>query len=311
MLARSRILLGFAGALLLAGCASDGLEIRSLPPATPAADNAAAAANAAALAAAMTDETTNAAAKATANAAAPDVGKATVDTPPLFTPADAPSMRTYDPFERLNRFTYRFNARFDDAIFLPLANGYRRLPLSVQTATHNFFANLDEVKSVINYVLQFRLHYAVRTLGRFVVNSTIGIGGLIDVAKDIKMPRAQTGFSDTLATYGVHPGPYLVIPLLGPSTLRDGIGFAGDYGINWAVNLGDLYRGSYWKAAAIDVPWAVDARANVDFRYYATGSPFEYQQIRFLYVRKRLIEDSGLRRYSRPTPPPAGTEAGQ
>ncbi len=293
---------GFAAlvcALLLGGCASDGLEIRSLPAATPAADNAAAAENAAALAAAMADQAANAAPESAA------------DAPPLFTPADAPSMQTYDPLERLNRFTYRFNARFDSAVFLPVANGYRRLPLAVRTGIHNFFGNLEEVKSVINYVLQFRLRYGVRTLGRFVVNSTIGIGGLIDVAKDIRLPSAPTGFSATLATYGMHPGPYLVIPLLGPSTLRDGIGFVGDYGANWAVNLADLYRGPLWKSAAIDIPSAVDQRANVDFRYYATGSPFEYQQIRFLYVRKRLIEDAGLRRYSLPTRPPAGVEAGQ
>jgi phospholipid-binding lipoprotein MlaA len=91
----------------------------------------------------------------------------------------------------------------------------------------------------------------------------------------------------------MHPGPYLVIPLLGPSTLRDGLGFLGDYATSYEINIAKLYRG--------DVSWglgvanAVDQRSNVSFRYYATGSPFEYENIRFLYVRKRLIEDEGLR----------------
>ena len=89
------------------------------------------------------------------------------------------------------------------------------------------------------------------------------------------------------------PGPYLVIPLLGPSTLRDGFGFLGDYGTSYAVNIAQLYRGNVsWGLGVVD---AVDLRSNVGFRYYSTGSPFEYENIRFLYVRKRLIEDEGLR----------------
>jgi phospholipid-binding lipoprotein MlaA len=91
----------------------------------------------------------------------------------------------------------------------------------------------------------------------------------------------------------MHPGPYLVIPLLGPSTLRDGLGFLGDYATSYGVDVAKLYRGDLsWGLAVVN---AVDQRANVNFRYYATGSPFEYENIRFLYVRKRLIEDEGLR----------------
>jgi phospholipid-binding lipoprotein MlaA len=99
--------------------------------------------------------------------------------------------------------------------------------------------------------------------------------------------------SMTLATWGMHPGPYLVIPLLGPSTLRDGLGFLGDFGALYAIDIARLYRGDVsW---GLDVANGVDERSNVDFRYYSTGSPFEYENIRFLYVRKRLIEDQGLR----------------
>jgi ABC-type transporter lipoprotein component MlaA len=222
------------------------------------------------------------------------------DVEPLvpLTTADAPSMYTYDPWERLNRFTYRFNARFDEAIFLPVANGYRRVPSPIRSGIHNFFSNLSEVDSVVNYGLQARLVGGARSLGRFVINSTIGIGGLFDVATRLKLQNAPTGFSSTLSTWGLHPGPYLVMPILGPSTLRDGVGYVGDYGIYHGVNVADLYRG--YQSYALSTVNAVDIRANTDFRYYATGSPFEYEVIRFLYVRKRLIEDEALHGRGKP-----------
>jgi phospholipid-binding lipoprotein MlaA len=271
-------------AAVLGGCASQGISIRSLPAENPAADNAAAAESAAAFAAAVAGP---------AQSDTDDTARESKPAPPPLTPADAPSMASYDPFERLNRFTYRFNARFDEAIYLPAANVYRRIPKPIRTGTHNFFANLSEIDSTVNYALQWRLKLGVRSLGRFVINSTVGLGGLFDVAKKLKLPGAPTGASNTLAKWGVHPGPYLVIPLLGPSTLRDGFGFLADYGTTYAINIGGLYRG--WVSWGLGVSDAVDLRSNFSFRYYSTGSPFEYENVRFLYVRKRLIEDQGLR----------------
>jgi phospholipid-binding lipoprotein MlaA len=271
-------------AAALAGCASRSISIRSVPPEDPAADNAAAVESAAAFAAAA----------AVAAEGEPDQNAREANpAPPAITPADAPSMASYDPLERLNRFTYRFNARFDEAFFLPVSNAYRRLPSPIRSGVHNFFGNLSEVDSVINYALQWRLKLGARSLGRFVINSTLGVAGLVDVAAKFKLPGAPTGASTTLARWGVHPGPYLVIPLLGPSTLRDGFGFLADYGTSYAVDVAKLYRGnvSWWLGGTN----AVDQRANVGFRYYSTGSPFEYENVRFLYVRKRLIEDAGLR----------------
>jgi phospholipid-binding lipoprotein MlaA len=264
---------------LLDGCASQVLSIRTVPDQTPAADNAAAATNAAAFADAVAAESANSSAEAQ-------------NAPPLLTPADAPPMYTYDPWERLNRFTYRFNARFDEAIFLPVADTYRRAPRPIRAGIHNFFGNLAEIDSIVNYTLQWRLKYGWRSLTRLAVNSTLGIGGLFDVATKLKLPGTPTGFATTLAKWGMHPGPYLVIPLLGPSTLRDGVGFLADYGTEYGINVASLYRGEVsWGLGTVN---AIDQRANINFRYYAGGSPFEYETIRFLYVRRRLIEDQGL-----------------
>ncbi len=281
--------------VMLGGCASTSVRFRSLPAETPAADNAA--------------RIKKAQDTATQAATAKEPEKAAEPAPEPLTRSDAPPMQTYDPFERLNRATYRFNTRFDEAIFLPVANGYGRFPSPVRTGIHNFFSNLGEIDSTINYVLQGRFHRGVRSLGRFAVNTTLGIGGLFDVAGHIKLANPATGFGTTLAQWGMHPGPYLVIPLLGPSTLRDGVGLLGDYGTSYAINLADLYRGNQsWAAGVVN---AVDRRANVDFRYYSTGSPFEYDVIRFLYVRKVLIEDTALHKKEPVKKPDPTLPAGQ
>jgi phospholipid-binding lipoprotein MlaA len=285
--------------MMLGGCASQMVSIRTVPDQTPAADNAAAAASAAAFAEAVAAES--------ANQSSTEVQGQ--ETAPQLTPADAPPMYTYDPWERFNRFAYRFNARFDEAIFLPAANTYRRAPRPVRDGAHNFFGNIAEIDSVINYTLQWRLKYGLRSIERFVINSTIGIGGLIDVATKLKLPGTPTGFATTLAKWGMHPGPYLVIPLLGPSTLRDGVGFLADYGAEYGINIFGLYRGGLsWGLGTVNT---VDQRANIDFRYYSSGSPFEYETIRFLYVRKRLIEDAGLHPKDRPKQLPADAPAGK
>lgn len=274
------LMLAALTAVMLAGCATTGVEIHTLPPQTVAADNTAAIKNAQAL-------------KESAAVAAEQRAMSDVPLLPPITAADVPSMQTYDPWERINRFTYRFNARFDEAIFLPVANGYRRLPSPVQNGVHNFFGNLSEVSSMLNFALQGRLGHGARSLGRFAINSTIGIGGLFDVARKVHLPPAPTGFGVTLSNWGMRPGPYIVLPLLGPSTLRDSVGLLGDFGTAYVADVGGLYRTSD-NAWMLGVANSIDLRANIDFRYYSSGSAFEYETIRFLYVRKRLIEDAGL-----------------
>lgn len=257
---------------LLAGCATQSFSMRTLPDETPAADNARA--------------VQRAAAPAPQPAAAP------------VTAADAPPLTTYDPWERFNRFSYRFNARFDENILLPVADQYRRLPGFIRAGVHNFFSNLSEVPTVLNDALQLQARNGATNVGRFVINTTLGIGGLFDFATRLHLARSPTTFGNTLSRWGVHPGPFLVLPILGPSTLRESVGMLGDYGMSYGVNVADLYRGD--QAYALEVVDGVDTRANVGFRYYATGSPFEYEIIRFLYMRKTLLEDETLHPQGRP-----------
>jgi phospholipid-binding lipoprotein MlaA len=293
---RALILVAMAGVATV-GCASQNPWIRRLPAETPAADNAAAVKQAAEFAAAANGTFARA------------LGQDAPQTVTPLTPADAPSMYSYDPWERLNRYSYRFNALFDEAIFLPVANAYRRLPSPIRSGAHNFFDNLSEPKSIVNFALQLRPLLGLRGLGRFVINSTLGIGGLFDVAARFRLKSYLTGFSATLSIWGMHPGPYLVVPLLGPSTLRDGVGMLGDFAISYAINVADLYRGNKtWALGTLD---AVDLRANTNFRYYATASPFEYETIRFLYVHRELIEDEALHARAPPQARDPGTPAGR
>ena len=299
--------------LVLGGCATQAVSVRRLPSETPAADNAVAIKRAEEFIQAQQAATDSEVADASTNTdAAPSNALTASNAEPALvplTPAEAPSMYTYDPLERINRFTYRFNARFDEHVFLPVANGYRRVPGPIRAGVHNFFRNLSEVPSTVNYGLQWRFGNGARSLGRFVINSTIGIGGLFDVATKLKLSNEQTGFSATLSTWGVHPGPYLVIPLLGPSTFRDGFGFLADYAIEYAVNVANLYRGN--KTYPLGFVNAIDQRAAIDFRYYGSGSPFEYETIRFLYVHRDLIQDEALRARGRHKPQNPAAPAGK
>ena len=130
-----------------------------------------------------------------------------------------------DPWENMNRGTFAFNQKFDKYLLSPLAKGYRFiLPSEVRTGVRNFLNNLTEPWSSINAALQGDLKNTGNTLARFLINSTIGILGVFDVATEIGFEKQKEDFGQTMAVHGVGPGPYLVLPFLGPSTLRDAIG---------------------------------------------------------------------------------------
>jgi len=149
----------------------------------------------------------------------------------LLLAAMSPSARAADsdPFERVNRATYAFNDTFDKALLKPIATGYSNyMPTVAKTGIRNFFSNLGEVRVTFNDLLQFKFLQAASDLGRFAINSTVGIAGLIDVAAPaFNLEKNRQDFGKTLAYWGAEPGPYLVLPFFGPSTVRDafGVGF--------------------------------------------------------------------------------------
>lgn len=127
-----------------------------------------------------------------------------------------------DPFESFNRSVFRFNEKVDEAVLRPVATAYRdALPGPVRTGVNNFFANLGDVWNFANSVLQLRLQASADNFMRFNVNTLFGLGGLLDIATEAGIERHNEDFGQTLGRWGVDSGPYVVLPLLGPSTIRD------------------------------------------------------------------------------------------
>lgn len=143
----------------------------------------------------------------------------------------------HDPAQPINRGIFAFNRTVDDYALAPVARGYRKLPEAVQTGVHNFVANFGEPKVFINDLLQGNAQRSVNTLGRFVINSTAGIVGLIDVSGKLGIERHKADFGQTFGVWNLAPGPIVELPLLGTANLRDATGkmvgfvvdpFAGD-----------------------------------------------------------------------------------
>ena len=204
----------------------------------------------------------------------------------------------YDPWEPMNRRIYNFNAIFDNVIFLPVVQAYEFvLPTFVQKGITNFFNNLNEVTNLTNSLLQFKFVKAVNTFGRICINTTVGLGGLIDVATlNDGITREDEDFGQTLGFYGLGPGPYLVLPILGPSDLRDTTGLVVDT-VVYSLMIGELIDRSGLGSPEDDILnysltaiYAIDKRSNEPFRYYKTGSAFEYDLIRKLYLIKRQFQ---------------------
>ena len=126
-----------------------------------------------------------------------------------------------DPFEDINRVTFEFNETLDRNFLKPVAQTYSKTPKPIKKGITNFFNNLEEVETTVNQVLQGKPKLALNDLTRFVINSTIGLGGFIDVATKIGLTRHEEDFDQTLALWGVPSGPYIMLPALGPSSLRD------------------------------------------------------------------------------------------
>lgn len=200
-----------------------------------------------------------------------------------------------DPWEGFNRNIYRFNFYFDKYLFLPVVNGYEYIaPVFVQNRISGVFNNLGEIRNLTNSLFQMKGTESATTLGRFVTNSTLGLGGMFDPATKFGLKRHEEDFGKTLAHWGAASGPYLVLPIFGPSSLRDAEGLAVDSGITYAIYTAVDPFASTGNPLPIDagitVLDGIDSRHQLSFRYYESGYPFEYYMVRFFSHQRREIE---------------------
>ena len=154
----------------------------------------------------------------------------------------------------------------------------------------NFFRNLGEFRNGLNGALQARPAVLGTAAGRLVVNSTVGVLGLFDVATGLGLPEHREDFGQTLGRWGVPPGAYLVLPVLGPSDVRDAGGTAVDTAATGSIpGVQQVFDTVYFDPVVYGL-YAVDQRSQIPFRYYRSGSAFEYDLVRFLYTQKRKLD---------------------
>lgn len=200
-----------------------------------------------------------------------------------------------DPFEGFNRAVFNFNDGLDRALFKPVAKGYRAvMPDFAEQGVSNFFANLGEITNIINDVLQLKLDQAAHDSGRFLVNSTLGVAGFIDVADKMGLPRADgEDFGQTLGKWGIDSGPYLMLPFFGPSTLRDAPSRFADSYTNPVRYVEEVpVRNSLYAGNVVSVRaelLAAEDLANGGDRYLFVRDA--YLQRRAFLVNDGIIED--------------------
>jgi phospholipid-binding lipoprotein MlaA len=189
-----------------------------------------------------------------------------------------------DPFERFNRHVFAFNDGLDRAVLKPTAQAYSKLPEGVRDCVGNVFANLAEVPNAVNDLLQGKPASAVSDVCRFVINSTVGLAGCFDVATKIGLTRNQEDFGQTLGRWGAGPGAYLVLPLFGPSDVRDAFGKVADIftdPLDYLTPLSHRYVGTGVRI--------VDLRASVlDAEKIVEGAALDrYSFLRDAYLQRR------------------------
>jgi phospholipid-binding lipoprotein MlaA len=202
-----------------------------------------------------------------------------------------------DPWERLNRTTNNFNMKVDKAVLRPVARGYQKVtPQFVRTGVSNFVDNLGYPIVMVNDLLQARFKMFGRDTGRFLMNSTLGIGGLLDPATQAGLEKNENDFGLTFGRWGIPKGPYFVIPFLGPSDVRDGLGripaayFSPQNYVNdWRVEYG------IWVISLVDARYRLlPADATIDSAY----DPYLFMKNAYLQRRDFLLSQGT----NKPTP---------
>ena len=203
-----------------------------------------------------------------------------------------------DPLEGVNRGVYKFNDVADKVILKPVATAYKAIaPTPVRKGFNNFFNNLGSITTVLNDLLQLKFANAFTDAGRFIINTTFGLAGFIDVASMDNIPNRKEDFGQTLGYWGVGNGAYLVLPLLGPSTLRDATGFAVDSmttdPITYTHNIGEIRLHNQLRTAQL-----IDKRTELldagDLVDNASLDPYSFMRDAYLQRRASLVVDGAV-----------------
>ncbi|MDO9405129.1 MAG: VacJ family lipoprotein [Polaromonas sp.] len=241
----------------------------------------------------------------------PALGAAVVALALLQGCAIGPNVNPEDPFEPFNRTMYEFNDGLDRAILKPVATGYRNVtPQPVRNGVTNFFGNLGDVPSLFNNLLQGKGTAAADTLFRITTNTVFGVAGIFDVATDLGIERHKEDFGQTLGEWGLQSGPYLMLPLFGPSTVRDTGGMVVDSQLDVVAQTSDVPARNSMTALRL-----VNLRANL----LAAGDVLEqaaldkYSFTRDVYLQRRRSQIGNQvqkeERYDLPEASPAGAPA--
>lgn len=210
---------------------------------------------------------------------------------PLFLLGGCATTHPSDPLEPMNRAIYKFNDGVDTVLFRPLAEGYRAvIPEFVRNSISNFFSNINDILVALNNLLQGKFVDAYSDLGRVLINSTLGLGGLFDIASAAGVEKHNEDFGQTLGRWGIGGGPYLVLPLLGPSNVRDTVGrFVDSRGDPLRYMHDVRWRNSLWatrflnaRAELLDTSKILDT---------AALDPYEFVRDAYLQRRRNLIFD--------------------
>jgi phospholipid-binding lipoprotein MlaA len=196
-----------------------------------------------------------------------------------------------DPLEPVNRVIYRFNDVVDSALIRPIAEGYRAVfPSFVRTGISNFFANIGDVLVALNNLLQGKVVDALSDVGRVIVNSTIGVGGLFDVASPLGLEKHNEDFGQTLGYWGMGDGPYLMLPFLGPSNLRDAVGTFVGAKLDPVGNLNRIpLRNSLWGTRLLNQRSELLDTSRI--LETASLDPYEFLRDAYLQRRRNLVYD--------------------
>lgn len=201
-----------------------------------------------------------------------------------------------DPLEPLNRSIYKFNDSVDRAVIKPVAQGYKKvMPETGRLMVSNFFSNLNDVIVTANDFLQFKFAQGFSDGMRVVVNSTIGVVGLIDVASTSGLKKHDEDFGQTLGKWGIGSGPYLVLPILGPSSVRDGLGFYVDLYFDPMYEINDMSTRNQTYITR-NISRRTDLLDQEKVLVEAMIDPYNFYRDTYLLHRKSLVFDGNLPR---------------